>query len=238
MNDVPDNHPRATSLRIRNRVVRGIELGVTSTHGLIAHGRGEAFDYLLGEKTHLFALDAIAAAAALLKHASHPVLSINGNVCAIATQEMVALSQLIPAPIEINLFHASKEREQKIRKYLLSTGAIHVLVPGEVVLPFLGSNRRFVNSEGIALADVVFVPLEDGDRCEALINAGKKVIAVDLNPLSRTAQMATICIVDNIVRALPLLIKELQKKEGGGGLPIFDNRRVLSQAIAAVRSGM
>jgi 4-phosphopantoate--beta-alanine ligase len=32
---------------------------------------------------------------------------------------------------------------------------------------------------------------------------GKTVIAIDLNPLSRTAQAATITIVDNVTRAVP-----------------------------------
>ena len=61
------------------------------------------------------------------------------------------------------------------------------------------------------VADVVFVPLEDGDRIEALIKNKKKVIVVDLNPLSRSAQKATITIVDNIVRAVPLLIKTIKR---------------------------
>ena len=33
----------------------------------------------------------------------------------------------------------------------------------------------------------------------------KKVIAVDLNPLSRTARTATLTIVDEVTRALPLI---------------------------------
>ena len=60
-------------------------------------------------------------------------------------------------------------------------------------------------------ADVVFVPLEDGDRCLALKKMGKKVITIDLNPLSRTSKTANITIVDNIIRALPLLIKSTRK---------------------------
>ena len=44
------------------------------------------------------------------------------------------------------------------------------------------------------------VPLEDGDRCEALVKMGKTVIVVDLNPLSRSAKMASITIVDEISR--------------------------------------
>ena len=52
-------------------------------------------------------------------------------------------------------------------------------------------------------ADVILVPLEDGDRCEALAGMGKTVIAIDLNPLSRTARRATLTIVDELTRALP-----------------------------------
>ena len=44
------------------------------------------------------------------------------------------------------------------------------------------------------------VPLEDGDRCEALVKMGKTVIVVDLNPMSRSARMASITIVDEISR--------------------------------------
>ena len=70
-------------------------------------------------------------------------------------------------------------------------------------------NEKHIDPRGIAIADTVFVPLEDGDRTEALIRMGKKVIAVDLNPLSRTAVHATICIVDNVVRAIPILIQTI-----------------------------
>ena len=78
-------------------------------------------------------------------------------------------------------------------------------------IPHLDHNRRFCNEDGILKADVVFVPLEDGDRCKALEKMGKKVITIDLNPLSRTSKTATITIVDNITRALPLLIKTIKK---------------------------
>jgi 4-phosphopantoate--beta-alanine ligase len=58
------------------------------------------------------------------------------------------------------------------------------------------SDRRMVDPDGIYIADVVLVPLEDGDRTEALVKMGKKVIAIDLNPLSRTSQKASITIVE------------------------------------------
>ena len=70
----------------------------------------------------------------------------------------------------------------------------------------LDSARRIVDSNGIYKADVVLVPLEDGDRTIALKKAGKKVITFDLNPLSRTAKTADITIVDNVVRAINKLI--------------------------------
>ena len=47
--DVPSSHPRYLSLLTRERIVAGVERGVASLHGLIAHGRGEALDYLLGD---------------------------------------------------------------------------------------------------------------------------------------------------------------------------------------------
>ncbi len=81
-------------------------------------------------------------------------------------------------------------------------------------IPGLESNRRKVDPEGILEADLVFVPLEDGDRTIALKKMNKKIITVDLNPLSRTSVTADISIVDNIVRAVPQLIKciEYHKK--------------------------
>jgi 4-phosphopantoate--beta-alanine ligase len=90
------------------------------------------------------------------------------------------------------------------------------------------------------VADVVFVPLEDGDRTKALVKMGKRVVAVDLNPLSRTAQEASITIVDNIVRAAPKLIKaavEL-KKEGKRKcqriVANFDNQKNLNESLALI----
>lgn len=208
---IPKSHPRYQSLKTRDKIVKGVELGITSLHGLTAHGRGEAFDYLVGEKTHDFAKQSIEAAAAMLLLAKHPVISVNGNTAALVAKELVLLSKLLNAPLEVNLFHASKAREKKIADHLKKHGAKQVLLPQKsVTISHLDSNRRFVNSNGIYKADVVFVPLEDGDRTEALIKNGKKVITIDLNPLSRTAQKATITIVDNIVRAMPLLLKTIK----------------------------
>ncbi len=93
--DVPKSHPRYQSLHYRNLLVDGVKNGITSLHGLTAHGRGEAFDYLIGEKTFPFAQSAIDAAAALLIMAKHPVISVNGNTAALVAKEFVNLGKLI-----------------------------------------------------------------------------------------------------------------------------------------------
>ena len=210
--NIPKSHPRYLSLKMRQLIVAGVKEGITSVDGLIAHGRGEAFDYLLSEKTHKFAKKSIKTAAALLLTAKHPVISVNGNTAALVAKELVLLAKLIQAPLEVNIFHQSKKREENIKKYLLKHGANKVLLPEKTsTIAYLESNRKFVNKDGILKADVVFVPLEDGDRAEALIKNGKKVITVDLNPLSRTARQSTVTIVDNVVRGLPFLILQIKK---------------------------
>ena len=236
MSDVPKSHPRYESLRIRDAIVAGVEKGVTSPHGLIAHGRGEAYDYLLGEKTHDFALAAIDAAARTLSEARHPVISVNGNVAALVAGELVTLGKLVGAPLEVNIFHASKKREEAIRAHLEEHGAEDVLMPSTAAeLDHIESNRKYVHPEGIYKADVIFVPLEDGDRCQALHKMGKTVITVDLNPMSRTARTASITIVDNVVRALPLLIERLET--GPSTSPReYDNAAVLAAAERAIRA--
>ena len=244
MTDVPTSHPRYTSLRLRDAIVNGVEAGITSPHGLIAHGRGEAFDYLLGEQTHAFASQAIRVAAARLRTAKHPVLSVNGNTAALVPDDMVRLSKALPAPIEVNIFHAGSQREGAIAQHLTDKGAEGVLLPDrQVVLDHIDSNRRFVHPDGLAIADVVFVPLEDGDRCEALVKAGKEVITVDLNPLSRTAQQATITIIDNVCRALPVLVAEIAaiadtpQAELMTMIDKCDNAAFLNTAIQRIRAG-
>jgi 4-phosphopantoate---beta-alanine ligase len=240
--EIPLNHPRRVSLMTRARLTEGARQGITSLDGLIAHGRGEAFDYLLGEKTRDFAARAIGAAAALFLAAQRPVISVNGNAAALIPQELVALSKALEAPLEVNLFHAGGAREDRIHNHLISHGADQVLLPQrDFVLPYLDSNRRFVNGQGIYRADVIFVPLEDGDRCEALIRSGRKVITIDLNPLSRTARKASITIVDNIVRAAPLLVDRVKALVSeprsilDGLLENYDNGLALLEAEAVLR---
>ena len=69
------------------------------------------------------------------------------------------------------------------------------------------NNRASASKTGIYTADTILIPLEDGDRAEILKKSGKKIITIDLNPLSRTSKMSDISIMDNIVRAIPFMTK-------------------------------
>jgi len=117
----------------------------------------------------------------------------------ITTREIARLSEISGAKVEINLFHRTPERIAGLTKMMKKVGIDALGENADDKIPGLSSERAKCCSDGIGSADVVLVPLEDGDRCEALVKMGKKVITIDLNPLSRTAQTAHITIVDEFV---------------------------------------
>lgn len=245
LTEIPKSHPRYESLLARERIAKGVKEGFTSLQGMIAQGRGEAFDYLIGERTTPSANIATRAAAAMLLLAKNPAISVNGNVAALVPDGIVKLAKAINAPLEVNLFHRTEERVRKIAMLLHSLGAAQVL--GERPdqrIPGLDHSRAAASSDGIFDADVVLIPLEDGDRCEALMRMGKRVIAIDLNPLSRTSRMATVTIVDNIVRAVPNLISiaaELSQsspKYWRSILHEYDNSSILRQALKEISGNL
>ena len=217
MSKIPKSHPRYQSLMTREQISKAMTQGVVHETGLIAHGRGEAFDYLLGETTIPLADVAEKVAAAALLCAKNPIISINGNVTALAADECISLGNSIPATLEVNLFHRTPERVNKIAALLRKKGVETLYgVRPDARIPGLDSDRALCEKRGIFSADVVLVPLEDGDRCQALQRMGKTVIAIDLNPLSRTAKTATITIVDNVTRSIPRIehwVYELKRKK-------------------------
>lgn len=242
LTDIPKSHPRYESLLAREKIAEGVRKGLTSTQGLIAQGRGEAFDYLLGEKTTPPAREATRAAAAMLLLAERPAISVNGNVAALVPAEMAELARVLKAPLEVNLFHRSEERVKKIADLLRSCGADLVLGENpDKSVPGLDHARAKATSGGIYDADVVLIPLEDGDRAEALVRMGKKVIAIDLNPLSRTSKMSTITIVDNIIRAMPNMTSaavDLSSRTRADLQEIlneYDHRRVLKGSLEEIQ---
>lgn len=230
---IPPDHPRYRSLVTRERLAQCAREGVVAMEGLTAHGRGEAFDYLLGEQTTESARLAERTAAAMLLTAEHPVISVNGNTAALAAREIALLQRACGALVEVNLFHRTEHRVEQIEQILNNAGAEVFSGEAERLLP-LSHDRAYCRREGMYSADVVLVPLEDGDRCEALVGLGKKVIAIDLNPLSRTAQKATLTIVDEVTRAVPEIANacgDLTLEECRDLIAASDNHYLLSEAI-------
>ncbi|MDO5852323.1 MAG: phosphopantothenate/pantothenate synthetase [Methanobacteriaceae archaeon] len=208
------DHPRYKSLQYRDKIVQAYNNKILTTSGMIAHGRGESFDYLLGEKTTDMAHIAIHIAACLFLVSSNPVISVNGNTTALVSKEIVELSNTLNIPIEINLYYRTQERVDNIKKLYTDLNVTNLLGTNEdefIDTPDLNGPRSPVSIDGINKADLIFIPLEDGDRAEKLVQNGKKTISVDLNPLSRTAITSTVTIVDNIVRCVPLLTKEIKR---------------------------
>ena len=200
------SHPRYQSLLSRHLLEQAAKQGMLADSALIAHGRGEAYDYLIGEKTSPNALEATNNALAHLIAGKKPVISLNGNTTALAGYELMKIAEYLQCPIEVNIFYRTEQRINALFGYLNSIKKEHSIginILGEnpdTTIPGLKGPRAKCCTEGIYSSDVILVPLEDGDRCEALVAMGKTVIVVDLNPLSRSAKMASITIVDEISR--------------------------------------
>ncbi|MDQ3808303.1 MAG: phosphopantothenate/pantothenate synthetase [Thermoproteota archaeon] len=243
---IPSDHPRAKSLYIREMLVDGFRRGLVVPEGLIAHGRGEAYDYLIGERTTKTAQCAIEAAAATMLLSGRPIISINGNTAALCPNIVVELAEAVGAGIEVNIFYRTEEREKAIKAELEQHGAKKIFGVGSKAsarIPELQSERRRVDPNGIYTADTVLVPLEDGDRTQALVKMNKTVITIDLNPLSRTSRAANITIVDNIVRAMPSLVEATHKLRGATTMSLkkitdnFDNSKNLKESVEIIRKG-
>ena len=227
---IHEDHPRRDSLLSRQKIVDAHKKGLLADSALIAHGRGEAFDYLLGERTIPPAKRAARESVNRLAAAYRPVISLNGNSTVLAGRDALKLAALTGCKIEINIFYRTDSRMNLLSQTLnlmknevasdspvdgISLEAWSQMVADVEILgaspdahiPGLEGPRAKCCSQGIHAADTVLVPLEDGDRCEALIQMGKQVLVVDLNPLSRTARTATVTIVDDISRAFREMIK-------------------------------
>ncbi len=234
------DHPRYESLVYREKIVEAHKNGILADSGMIAHGRGETFDYLIGEKTTENSLNTIEVASCYFLCSKHPVLSVNGNTTALVAEDIAELSKLLEIPVEINLYYRTPERIKNIEKVYSNLGVNEILGTDDddfIDTPDLNGPRSPVSIEGINKSDLIFIPLEDGDRAEKLSALDKNIINIDLNPLSRTAQTSTVTIVDNIVRTMPLLINNVNnfmdydKKELKEKIDKFNNKENLNNAI-------
>ena len=250
MAEIPDSHPRKSSLMSRQRMVEASRRGLLAESAMIAHGRGEAFDYLLGERTSDSASLAIREAAARLLEADSPIISMNGNSTVLAGAEAIKIAAILGCPVEVNIYYRTERRVESLISELESMKELLVressdskresIVEVEILgaeadgrIQGLEGHRALCSARGIERADVVLVPLEDGDRCEALTSLGKQVIAVDLNPLSRTSRKATVTIVDEVSRAFRRLVSELSENPKSTD---WDNDSSLVEALEIMSS--
>lgn len=250
MAEIPDSHPRKSSLMSRQRMVEASRRGLLAESAMIAHGRGEAFDYLLGERTSDSASLAIREAAARLLEADSPIISMNGNSTVLAGAEAIKIAAILGCPVEVNIYYRTESRVESLISELESMKELLVRESSDsiresiVEVEILGAEadgriqglegpRALCSARGIERADVVLVPLEDGDRCEALTSLGKQVIAVDLNPLSRTSRKATVTIVDEVSRAFRRLVSELSENPKSTD---WDNDSSLVEALEIMSS--
>ena len=238
------SHPRYASLLMRHRLEVAARKGMLADSAMIAHGRGEAFDYLLGERTTDSAARAARQALATLQAAERPVLSINGNVAALACDEMLQLADHLSCPVEVNIFYRTPERMEAILDHMNERNqALGLTVPvlghaPDAQIPGLKGPRAACHRDGLLNSDAVLVPLEDGDRCNALVAMGKSVVVVDLNPLSRSAQQGTITIVDEVSRALNTML-ELARVEGEVRVDLgYDHAAVLKEGLSEMLASL
>jgi 4-phosphopantoate--beta-alanine ligase len=231
------SHPRYQSLLSRHRLEQAAKQGMLADSALIAHGRGEAYDYLIGEKTSPNALEATKNALAHLIAGKKPVISLNGNTTALAGYELMKIAEYLQCPIEVNIFYRTEQRISALFGYLdviKQEHGINVNILGknpDTKIPGLKGPRAKCCTEGIYSSDVILVPLEDGDRCEALVAMGKTVIVVDLNPLSRSAKMASITIVDEISRVSKSMLNLIQANDLPSIRLEFNNDKNLQTSV-------
>ena len=241
---IPKTHPRYESLLLRDKIVKASEKGYLADSAMIAHGRGEAFDYLIGEKTTYPAKRAMYVAVAKLLLSDNPVISVNGNATALAIDEIIEFANEINAKIEINLFYRTDERVQIITSLYRDKGYKDILGTLDDDMEYLSdikNNRSSASKRGIYSSDTILIPLEDGDRAEILKKSGKNIITIDLNPLSRTSKMSDVSIMDNIVRAIPFMtkiaedLKTQDKKVLAEMINDFDNDENLKESIQQIK---
>ena len=233
-------HPRYESLVLRDKIVKASKEGLLADSAMIAHGRGEAFDYLLGEKTTIPAKRAMYVTVALMILSKNPVISVNGNTTALAIDEIIEFAKAVDAKIEINLFYRTDKRVDKLTQLYKDHGYPEILGSNDDDIMYINeikNPRASASKTGIYSADTILVPLEDGDRAEILSKSGTNIITIDLNPLSRTSKMSDVSIVDNVVRAIPFMtkiaddLKSQDKELLKGMIKDFDNKTNLEESL-------
>ncbi|GIR27619.1 MAG: hypothetical protein CM15mP42_05690 [Methanobacteriota archaeon] len=65
--------------------------------------------------------------------AKSPVISVNGNVVALAAREVARLSEISGAKVEVNLFHRTPERITGLTKMMKKNGGLMLSVQMQMI---------------------------------------------------------------------------------------------------------
>jgi 4-phosphopantoate--beta-alanine ligase len=146
--------------------------------------------------------------------------------------------------VEVNIFYRTPQRMEAILAHMNERNqalGLTVTVLGhapDAQIPGLKGPRAACHRNGLLNSDAVLVPLEDGDRCNALVAMGKSVIVIDLNPLSRSAQQGTITVVDELSRALNTML-DLARVEGKVEVDAtYDHASILREGLAEMLASL
>ena len=134
------------------------------------------------QRTTASAAKATREAYARLHAAKHPVISVNGNTVALAGRDLLHLAASLSCPLEVNIFYRTQARMDGLISRLEAWCDEDGLEWRCSAVEPTGASPGWKALERSAMLQaslprtVVLVPLEDGDRCEALVAMGKTVL--------------------------------------------------------------
>jgi len=231
---IPKDHPRYKSLVTREHLAECARTGIVSLEGLTSHGRGEAFDYLLGEKTSESALLAGKDCGGPAPHRKTPgALRERQHRGACGTRNRASpegkrgARRGQPLPPDTRTGTADRDGSSAMPVRTVFSGRSRSASSRS---PTTGP---FCRREGCLLPMSCLSRSKTATAARCSVGMGKKVIAIDLNPLSRTAKTATLTVVDEVTRALPEIAQACTALSDGkcrSLVAVMDNRVFLQEA--------
>ena len=230
------SHPRYASLLRRHLIEEAAAEGLLAGSAMIAHGRGEAYDYLLGERTTASAASATREAYARLRAAKHPVISVNGNTVALAGRDLLHLAASLSCPVEVNIFYRTQARMDglisRLERWCEEDG-LDVEVLGRRTdgrIAGLEGPRAQCDAAGIAAATWCWSPWKTATVAKRWWRWARRC-SWWISTLSRTARTASVTIVDEVGRVAKALREHAAGSEHPAPNATWDNDACLQASL-------